>query len=219
MTNSAATGFAFVVPAGTTPGPATLTVASGCGTASNADLTISAPLPVELLAFMATRQEAGVALAWRTASEKNSASFEVERSADGYAFAKIGEQTAQGTKSSPTDYAFLDDKLTASPVHQLTYYRLRQVDHDGTFAFSPVRAVPLGAGSPAKLLVWPNPTSNGAATATTLPAGTTVQVLDALGRLVATAVADTTGAAHLQHLRSGLYVVRSGTQTARLVVH
>ncbi|GAB3590029.1 hypothetical protein GCM10027345_44460 [Hymenobacter daeguensis] len=177
------------------------------------------PLPVELLAFTAAAQGNAVALAWRTASEKSSARFEVERSTDGRAFARIGERAAQGTTTSPTDYAFLDNQAPGSPSAQAPiYYRLRQVDLDGTATYSPVRVVT--AGGKVDLALYPNPAREAVAV-TGLPAGAAVTVLDALGRTVAAATAEADGTARLTlptGLAAGVYAVRSGRLTRRLVV-
>jgi hypothetical protein len=179
-----------------------------------------APLPVELLAFTATAKGPSVQLDWRTASEKNSARFEVERSLDGRAFTRIGEVAAQGTTTSPTDYTLLDP-LTLIPTHPntLLYYRLRQVDQDGTASYSPVRSVLVGGKE--LLTLYPNPAHGGAATLTGALPGTVVRLFDALGREVTTATTDASGTARLvlpSGLAAGVYVVRSGSQTLRLTV-
>ncbi|MFD1469624.1 T9SS type A sorting domain-containing protein [Hymenobacter caeli] len=109
-------------------------------------------LPVELTSFAAQRSGAAVACAWATASEKNSRSFAVERSADGRTFGALGVVAAAGTSSGPRAYRFADEH----PLPGLAYYRLRQIDLDGTEAFSPVVTVaaPAVAGPP---VVVPNP--------------------------------------------------------------
>jgi hypothetical protein len=180
----------------------------------------STPLPVELVSFTAEVRGSAVALAWRTASEKNSARFEVERSLDGRTFASIGQVAAQGSKASPTNYTFQDSQfLAASAAPRTAYYRLRQVDADGTASYSPVRTVT--AGGPAALALFPNPTHGGAATLTGAAPGTAVTVLDALGREVLATTADAAGTAVLLPLRglaTGIYVVRAGSKTLRLTV-
>jgi len=176
----------------------------------------SIPLPVELTAFTAATEGSAVRLAWRTATEKNSARFEIERSLDGKAFARIGEVAAQGSKTSVTDYVFRDNQAPVSPA--LVYYRLRQVDLDGTFSYSSVRVVTIAAKT--GLTLYPNP-ARSAVAVTGLAAGTAVDVLDTLGRTVvrATAGADGTAAITLAPgLPTGVYVVRSGPQTCRLTV-
>ena len=91
--------------------------------------TPASPLPVVLVSFTARAQGGGdVALAWRTASEKNSARFEVERSTNGTAFAPIGTVPAAGSSSAPRSYVWTDRTVPAQAA--LLYYRLRQVDTD-----------------------------------------------------------------------------------------
>jgi hypothetical protein len=153
-------------------------------------LTGSAPLPVVLLSFSASRQGSGVRVAWATASEQNSAYFLVQRSADGRTFETVEKVAALGTSLNHHDYGTLD----AAPLPGLSYYRLRQVDQDGTGSYSPVVAVRFDgqAASPAPALVaYPNPTTGqrfqllttGLATT-----GGTVQLLDNVGRVVLTKV-------------------------------
>ncbi len=178
---------------------------------------VSTPLPVELSAFTAavTGYEA-VRLAWHTASEKNSDRFEVERSQDGQTFAAIGKVAAAGTSLLPHTYELLDGKL---PPATTLYYRLRQVDADGTASYSPVRAVRLNDKLIAGLTLAPNPAH--VTTLTGAPAGAPVQVYNTLGRLVHTTTTDAAGTAALVFpagLASGVYVVRSGSQAVRLVI-
>jgi hypothetical protein len=175
------------------------------------------PLPVVLTQFTATAVgPAAVRLAWATALEVNSHSFEVERSLDGMTFAKLGTLAATGTSSTARAYAFTDAALPAGASR--LYYRLRQVDQDGTAHYSPVRAVAL-TGAAAGLSLYPNPAPGGAATLTGAQPGTVVAVLDALGRPVATALADASGTAALPGgLAPGVYVVRAGQQAHRLTV-
>ncbi|MFC6221990.1 FG-GAP-like repeat-containing protein [Hymenobacter artigasi] len=181
-----------------------------------------APLPVELAAFTATAAgPAAVRLAWATASEKNSLVFEVERSLDGRTFGRVGTVAAAGSSSSPRTYGLLDNQVPKplSPQAPI-YYRLRQVDADGTFSYSPVRTVGL-SGAAAGLALYPNPAHAGTATLTGALPGTLVTVYDALGRQVTSAPADATGTAALAlpvGLPAGVYVVRAGTKAVRLTV-
>ena len=191
----------------------------GTTTSSSLFLRNLAPLPVTLVSFVARPAgPATVQLAWATASEKNSAAFEVERSLDGAAFGKVGMVAAAGTSSAHHDYALLDQQLPAGAT--LLYYRLKQVDADGTFSYSPVRTVTLtGAGG--GLSLYPNPARGGAATLTGAAPGTMVTVLDALGRPVTSATANASGTAALvlpAGQPAGVYVVRAGSQALRLVV-
>ncbi|MDQ2772164.1 MAG: hypothetical protein M3Y54_16885 [Bacteroidota bacterium] len=177
------------------------------------------PLPVTLLDFTARAEgPAAVRLAWATASELNNAGFTVERSPDARSFAAIGTVAGGGASQSRHDYALLDSRLPAGATQ--LYYRLKQVDRDGTFSYSPVRAVARAAAPAGELLLWPNP-AHAALTVAGLPAAAPVTVFDALGRRVATATADATGMAQLvlpAGLSAGLYVVSSGARAKRLIV-
>jgi hypothetical protein len=127
------------------------------------------PLPVELMQFAAKAVNQQVQLTWTTASEKNNNRFEVERSLDGQSFTQLGTQLGQGTSSAAHRYAFTDANVRQ--YSGLLYYRLRQVDEDGTATYSPVRTVVLEAGA-AKFTISPNP-ATGSVTLdlTSLPAG------------------------------------------------
>lgn len=90
------------------------------------------PLPVKLISFTAEPAAGAVALRWRTAQEVNAARYEVERSTDGLLFATLSQQPARGAGA----YAASDQ---ARPGPQ--YYRLRLVDADASFSYSPVAVV------------------------------------------------------------------------------
>ena len=174
------------------------------------------PLPVELVSFTAVGQGPAVRLAWATASEKNSLRFDVERSADGQQFARIAEVAAQGTATSPTAYAWLDRQ----PLAGTSYYRLRQVDRDGAFAYSPVRTVTRAGTETAALAAWPVPARAGQPLTVRGAAGP-LTLFEALGRVVARAVPDATGSAVLAlpaGLPPGVYVLRAGAQARRVAV-
>ncbi|MBG8555033.1 T9SS type A sorting domain-containing protein [Hymenobacter guriensis] len=179
--------------------------------------TIYIPLPVTLTLFTAALDgQHAVRLTWATALEQNSALFEVERSTDGHSFRRVGSRTAATTSSGPRHYNLLDEQLPAGAT--FLYYRLKQVDQDGTFTYSPVRSVLLTAKS--SLTLFPNP-AKGTTTLTGSVPGTTVRVFDTLGRQVLATTADATGAATLTlppRLAPGVYVVRAGATTRRLVV-
>ncbi|MGI4739002.1 MAG: LamG-like jellyroll fold domain-containing protein [Janthinobacterium lividum] len=186
--------------------------------ARSSTATVATPLPVELSTFTAqpSTSQPLVRLTWTTAVERSSARFEIERSSDGTSFVRLAAIAAAGTTTSAHAYTFTDDQL---PVAAALYYRLRQVDTDGSATYSPVRAVALEPTLPA-LVLFPNPASTTAQLKNALPA-TPVQVLDALGRVVATTTADAWGSATLNlpaGLLGGVYLVRSGTQSCRLLV-
>ena len=176
------------------------------------------PLPVELVRFTAELLGADAPLRWATASEKNNDHFEVEASADGRTFRRIGQMAGHGSSAQPHEYQLVDPAITRYAA-SLVYYRLRQVDQDGTFSYAPVRTV--AVGGQAELALFPNPTTARAATLTGALPGTTVTVFDAIGRQVLVATADAAGTAALllpAWHATGMYVVRVGSQALRLVV-
>jgi len=171
------------------------------------------PLPVRLVAFSAQATGGAVALAWQTASEVSSVHFEVERSLDGISFVPLARVAAAGTSPTPHAYTYLDRDLLAG----LRYYRLHQVDQDGTSAYSPVHTVlPVGTDG---LALYPNPALGGATQVSGVPAGAAVWVLDALGQVMRTTIADQTGTTVLAGLPAGLYVVRTAAGSRRLAVN
>ncbi|GAB3572663.1 hypothetical protein GCM10027345_04200 [Hymenobacter daeguensis] len=112
------------------------------------------PLPVELTRFAGTAQGNEVALKWATASEKNSAYYQVERATAEAPerYQAIGRVAAAGSSSQALAYDFVD----AQPL-EMGYYRLKQVDKDGSSAYSPVVAV--RATPTLALQAYPNPTT------------------------------------------------------------
>ncbi|GAA4347947.1 hypothetical protein GCM10023185_03380 [Hymenobacter saemangeumensis] len=164
----------------------TATDTSGAGSNNTATFTIPIgnPLPVELTRFSAKPvQDLDAQLTWHTALELDNKHFDVERSLNGTEFIKIAQVLGQGSTTAATIYAFTDAGIGAR-ARGTVYYRLRQVDTDGTASYSPVRTV-VFAG-PATLAFYPNP-SAGEATLdlSALPrAEYQVTMVDALGRQV-----------------------------------
>jgi hypothetical protein len=90
-------------------------------------------LPVELISFIAYPANNYIELEWITASEVNNDGFVVERSLDGITFEKIGYVDGNGTTNEKTIYTFQDDSVQ---YNRLYYYRLKQIDFDGTTSYS-----------------------------------------------------------------------------------
>ena len=175
----------------------------------------SAPLPVVLTFFTALAQPGGVQLSWGTASEKASAYFAIERSPNGQSFAELARVAAAGTRAAGQHYSWRD--TDPSLGNGVCYYRLRQVDLDGSATYSPVRAAAAGP----RLALFPNPAALGITTLLGAPPGATVDLYDALGRRWLRTTTTASGTAQLllpPGLPSGSYVVRAGTCTQRLLV-
>jgi hypothetical protein len=91
-------------------------------------------LPVSLIEWTGEVQEEGILLQWSTASEQSSDYFSIERRTASTEFEEIDRQTAQGDTQEQTNYSFFD----AFPASGSNYYRLKQVDRDGTVHYSEV---------------------------------------------------------------------------------
>ncbi len=170
------------------------------------------PLPVELLTFTAKAvRNVDSQLNWRTASEKNSDHWNIERSLNGRDFTKFAELAAKGSQLTPTDYILTDAK--AAKLASTVYYRLQEVDQDGTTAYSSVQVVKFSQTVTATPVfsIYPNP-ANADVTVdlSALPTGSyTVTLVDMTGRLVQTLTLDAglTQRLSLADYASGSYVV------------
>jgi hypothetical protein len=116
----------------------------------------STTLPVQLVKFIATKQDDGsIKLDWATSQEQNSGYFDVERSGDQTAWTKIGSVKAKGYSSTTTDYSFTD-RLA---LDGNGYYRLKMVDLDGKFKYSKTVSVTDNNNKQA-LVIYSNPFSD-----------------------------------------------------------
>ncbi|MBK7938890.1 MAG: T9SS type A sorting domain-containing protein [Lewinellaceae bacterium] len=113
-------------------------------------------LPVELVNFKAVIRDDGAHLIWATATEKNNHGFEVERSADARNWATIGFVPGHGSAVVPHEYSFTDH----NPGQGVNYYRLRQIDTDGKFEYSPMVIADLRNTAPL-FDIFPNPSHDG----------------------------------------------------------
>lgn len=146
---------AGLAAAGTISSTVSFTSFSDFVLASSAD---EASLPVDLIAFEAKFVNDLVSLTWSTASEINNDRFEIQRSKNGLDFETIGVTEGGGNSRTILQYTYSD----RSPLKGTSHYRLKQVDFDGQFEYSPVRIVTdnlLDAFMTVE--VFPNPTSTG----------------------------------------------------------
>ncbi len=117
------------------------------------------PLPVTLIRFEAQPDDDNnVWLNWQTASETNNHGFYVEKSRDGFDYREIGFVPGTGSSQKVQSYSFLDTEGEAGRW----YYRLRQIDFDGTKSYSRVVTATLDGSDELleTLVVYPNPATN-----------------------------------------------------------
>lgn len=108
------------------------------------------PLPVELLAFDVKKSGKNIIIEWATAQELNNSYFAVERSQNGVDFEEIGRVEGNGTTFATSLYEFFDN----SPAIGVVYYRLVQVDFDGTETVLETKSL---VNSILTMEFWPNP--------------------------------------------------------------
>ncbi len=144
------------------------------------------PLPVVLTSFTVSRAAGTTAadVAWTTASEQHSARFVVERATNPQAgFVAVGNVAAAGTSATPHQYSLRD---AAAPTRTTSYYRLRQIDTDGSETLSPVVALAATEAS-AGFALYPNPAPAGAVTLSLdapVADGTTVFIYSPVGQVL-----------------------------------
>jgi choice-of-anchor B domain-containing protein len=112
--------------------------------------------PVEFSRFTAELRDGIVDLNWRTESEENNTGFSVERSADGVNFEALTFVPSQGNGSQTRDYQWVDGQ----PLSGRSYYRLRQIDQDGTESKSEIRTVNMDGGVDV-VSIFPIPAASG----------------------------------------------------------
>lgn len=111
-------------------------------------------LPVEFTRFEAKSKEDMVELQWTTASELNNDFFQIEHSRNGIDFFPVGKVKGSGTTTETKAYEFMHRQ----PINGVNYYRLKQVDFDGAFAYSDMVVVELN-GRTRGVGIFPNPTT------------------------------------------------------------
>ena len=109
------------------------------------------PLPLGLLSFEAIKQNKKVLLQWKTENEVNTLRFIVERSSDGNNYLPIGEVPALNT-GGINSYSLTD----VQPFADFNFYRLKLLDRDGAFKYSPVRKIDFSVNTD-DITVYPNP--------------------------------------------------------------
>jgi hypothetical protein len=111
-------------------------------------------IPVELVNFNFKYLNKNILLEWSTASEKNNYGFEVERRSNSNAFNKIAFLKGEGTTSEQKKYSFLDEDVKPGKY----FYRLKQINYDGTFEYS--KEIEVEVGMPIHFSLeqnYPNP--------------------------------------------------------------
>jgi hypothetical protein len=213
--NPGATGAA----GGPLVGPYTRSI-SGVTAFSPFGVASGGALPVELVSFTAKAAGKAALLNWVTASETNNSHFIIERSADNVNFNEV--QTVKGQLNSTQlhSYELLDNDAKAASANNTVYYRLTQVDMDGSKHLSGVASVTFSEGA-VTTLVAPNPfTSN--FTVTLSDAGThTITIKDITGKVLVSKQVNNSASIEIDELAgvsAGMYFLSVDNGTAIKIV-
>jgi hypothetical protein len=173
-----------------------VTYVSGAGSCSGTS-------PIELMSFTAEKTPQNILLKWSTATEENFSHFVIERSTDAVNFQQIGIVYGSGNSKHEIDYTYTDNSANQGAV----YYRLKQVDIDGTFKYSPVSSVNVDITSP--VFIYP---SDGDLTIQFTAKGeATYTIIDMIGKTIysGTRISDESIITiNKSNFRTGVYIVK-----------
>ena len=177
-------------------------------------ISATSVLPLTLLSFRGQAHGNQNLLSWQTTRERNTESFEVQRSIDGITFFPIGEIKAKNNGLNQiNEYQFTDQE----PLNMQSYYRIRQIDADGAFTYSKIIMLQNEKATKLEWLVYPNPTKDGSVNLWFNQKSNTlkIQIVDLAGReihqqQILNPKATTT--LNLPHLK-GIYLLRVQTDT------
>ena len=176
-------------------------------------IKFSNPVPVELTSFAASLVENKVTLNWTTKSELNNQGFDIERKTQSSEWTKIGFVLGRGTTTETNSYSFIDNSISS----KIYYYRLKQLNFNGTFEYSDVVEVDINAAAEFSLNQnYPNPFNPSTKISFTLPQNTNVKlsVFNMLGEKVGELLNEVKNAGTYDvsfngsELTSGMYIYR-----------
>lgn len=179
-------------------------------------------LPLILERFDATLNGNKVDLSWTTSQERALSHFTIERSTNGVDYKEVGLVFAADNANIHTNYDFKD--AINSVASGILYYRLRMVDIDGKYQYSPVRLIRVGGeAAQVKLLTYPNPVT--AELRVTLPGEwqskeVVFDIYSAGGQLVKHIVnnrAGQTEVINMQDMHAGIYLVKVSNGNASAI--
>lgn len=182
------------------------------------NIIAAGPLPMKLTSFNGRLEtETSVDLAWTSVVEMDSYKYEVERSADGKNYIKVGTIKAAGASNEAIKYSF-KDPLPGSGAY---YYRLKQVDIDGKFEYSKSVYVNSKRGSSAVTKVFPNPFISEiqliGATSADLNMPGNVKVFNMTGQMIKWRITGANAIAIDESAPKGMYLIKIGEATHKLV--
>jgi hypothetical protein len=137
-------------------------------------------LPVTLISFTALKNNGSTQLHWSTSVETDNRGFEVQQSTDAKNWKAIGFVSSESTNSNrQIDYTFTDE----APETGVNYYKLKQIDLDGTFSYSPIKSARF-TEEKNLLTLGANPASESINLAGNLSQIRSMKIADSYGRIM-----------------------------------
>lgn len=209
------TEYTFSIPTGGTSLDLRIEISSNSGDSEIAfdNIRLEAttiPLPIKLISFNARKKNEETFLKWVTATETNNEYFNIEHSVDGQRFLPLGKIDGAGNSSEELNYSFMHNK----PVDGVNYYRLKQVDYDGTYTYSEIQSVAFKEFNNG-IRIAPNPFKDELNINLTsdFQEDTNFKVYDLLGQVVYNGVIEREQlnvSLNLADFKAGVYIVRIG---------
>jgi Secretion system C-terminal sorting domain len=212
-------GTTWALDAGSSVNTGTDIVSSGTFSSSPLkELAISdaiTALPINLMKFTAEKAGRTTLLKWSTSQEQNTASFEIQRSEDNIQWKTIGSLPAAGFSQTASAYRFVDN--TPLLNNRINYYRIAQIENDAHRYYSHVIPVIFPAASE-NISIQPNPARQNLQVIS--PEAQILQLISTTGRVVLQTNLNAGGnTLSVNHLPRGMYVVKTGNTTTKLILN
>ena len=172
------------------------------------------PLPVNLINFAAKGNQTSktVDLNWQTASEENNKYFEVLYSTDLINWKTVGVLNSKGNNEQMNSYFMLHNR-----TNTVNYYKLKQVDNDGKYAYSNIQVVKFNS-EVSNVVVYPNPSAGIVNIQNATNAN--YQVIDVTGKVILSG--EFNNSVQINNLPKGLFVIRieseEGVHTEKITI-
>lgn len=180
-------------------------------TATTAVINVATVLPLSLINFSGHAVNSQVVLDWETANEKNTRSFDAERSTDGKRFSMLHTVTAAGSGNN------LYQAIDKEPAAGNNYYRLKMMDHDGAFTYSKV--IMVSFDSKAGLQIAPVPATDyiSITLKETALAGQRAAIYNAAGVMVSELTLQPVMHLDISKWATGVYTIKTNNAAYRFI--
>ena len=169
--------------------------------------TTAAPLPLHLLSFEVQKSgDTKASIIWHTGVENQVSYMSLEHSINGIVWQNISNEPSKGSNST---YSYLH----SNPVNGLNFYRLKIVDKDGSYEYSPTRSLNFSGIHGYNITLYPNPAKQSIILSYSGGSleGAQIQLINAIGQVIINqTINDKINSIHydISHLAKGLYIVR-----------